>query len=78
MYSSLFVASNLAKNNPIPEYKGIFDALRTMYINEGFGSLYRGLLMNILAGSAANSIFFYTYSEGKKRYGYDKEKPYGL
>ena len=42
-----------------------------MYRNEGIGSLYRGLGVNIVAGSIANTIFFYVYDEGKTRYGYD-------
>jgi len=34
--------------------------------------------MNIFAGSVANSIFFYVYADGKKRYGYDPKNPYSL
>ena len=68
----------MAENNPIPAYRGIFDALRSIYVNEGVGALYRGISMNIVAGSLANSIFFYTYNQGKKTYGFDENKPYGL
>jgi hypothetical protein len=32
--------------------------------------------MNIIAGSVANSIFFYVYTDGKKRYNYDPDNPY--
>ena len=32
--------------------------------------------MNAFAGSIANSVFFYAYSDGKKRYGYDQNNPY--
>lgn len=70
-------ANNLALNNPIPKYRGIFHAVGDMYKTEGFGSLYRGVMINIIAGSIANSIFFYVYSEGKQRYNFDPEKPYG-
>ena len=49
-----------------------------MYKNEGFGSLYRGVVLNAFAGALANSIFFYVYSDGKKRYNYDPEKPFAL
>lgn len=73
-----FQASNLAKNNPIPAYKGIYDAINNMYKTEGFGSLYRGVVINAVAGSVANSIFFYVYSDGKKKYNFDPEKPYGF
>ena len=34
--------------------------------------------MNIVAGSIANSVFFYVYSDGKKRYNYDPDHPYSL
>ena len=49
-----------------------------MYKLEGFNALYRGVLMNAFAGSIANSIFFYVYSDGKKRYNFDPSKPYSL
>ena len=49
-----------------------------MYIKEGFLSLYRGCLVNILAGSLANSIFFYVYTEGKQRYNFDASQPNSL
>ena len=67
----LYTAGDLAKNNPIPQYRGIYHALYNMYRNEGVGSLYRGVGVNMIAGSIANSIFFYVYDEGKTRYGYD-------
>lgn len=34
--------------------------------------------MNIIAGSIANSIFFYVYTDGKRRYNYDSTNPYSL
>lgn len=49
-----------------------------MYKHEGFSVLYRGVLINMVAGSVANSIFFYVYADGKKRYHYDPEKPYSM
>ena len=68
----------MAKNNPIPAYRGIYDAISKMYKSEGLSSLYRGVLMNAFAGALANSIFFYVYSDGKKRYNYNPDKPFGL
>jgi len=56
-----FQASNLANNNPIPAYRGIQHAIKNIYIDEGFLALYRGVFMNVFAGSIANSIFFYVY-----------------
>jgi len=47
-------------------------------LEEGFSVLYRGVLINIIAGSVANSIFFYVYADGKKRYNYDPNHPYSL
>lgn len=35
-------------------------------------------MLNFIAGSIANSIFFYTYADGKKRYNYDPENPNSL
>ena len=46
-----------------------------MWAEEGFKSLYRGALVNIIAGSLANSIFFFVYAEGKTRYGFDSNSP---
>ena len=46
-----------------------------MWAEEGLRSLYRGALVNIIAGSLANSIFFWVYADGKKRYGYDASRP---
>lgn len=40
--------------------------------------MYRGVFINMLAGSIANSIFFYVYSDGKKRYNYDQSHPYSM
>mmetsp|Transcript_9042 Transcript_9042/g.15291 ORF Transcript_9042/g.15291 Transcript_9042/m.15291 type:complete len:109 (+) Transcript_9042:233-559(+) len=70
-----FQANDLAKNNPIPTYNGILDALTKIYKNEGFAALYRGVVLNGLSGSIANSVFFYMYQDGKKRYGYDHSDP---
>ena len=46
-----------------------------MYSTEGFVSLYRGAMVNIVAGSLANSIFFWVYQDGKHRYKYDAAQP---
>lgn len=70
-----FQAADLASNNPIPNYKGIGDALLSMYRAEGLQSLYRGVLLNLCASSIAQSIFFYAYADGKHRYNYDAQKP---
>ena len=51
------------------------DAILKMYRHEGLISLYRGALVNIVAGSIANSVFFFVYAEGKHRYNYDPSNP---
>ena len=66
-----FQANDLATNNPIPKYKGISDALKTMYKQEGIPSLYRGVLLNLCASSVAQSLFFWAYADGKRRYSFD-------
>ena len=49
-----------------------------MIKEDGVTSLYRGVVINLVAGSFANSIFFYVYTDGKKRYHYDPKLPYSL
>jgi len=46
-----------------------------MYKKEGFLTLYRGVTLNLVASSIAQSIFFYAYSDGKLRYNFDSSKP---
>lgn len=52
--------------------------MKKIALEEGYLSLYRGVIINIVAGSLANSIFFYVYSDGKKRYDYDPKQPYSF
>lgn len=52
--------------------------MNTIKKEEGFFSLYRGVIINLIAGSIANSVFFYVYQDGKKRYEYDPKHPYSL
>jgi hypothetical protein len=61
----------MAKNNPIPKYKGIIDALMKVSREEGISSLYRGAGMNLFAGFLANYIFFGIYNYEKNRLGVD-------
>ena len=68
-----FQASDSARNNPIPQYKGITDAISSIYRTEGFAALYRSSLLTIARGSVMNSIFFYVYNDCKRRYGFDPE-----
>jgi hypothetical protein len=72
----LSTANNNAKNNPIPAYTGIYHALNDIYTKEGFNALYRGVVMNIISGILASSIFFYMYEDGKQRYNYDPNNPH--
>jgi hypothetical protein len=37
-----FQANDSATNNPIPRYRGIADAITTVYKTEGLKALYRG------------------------------------
>jgi K+-sensing histidine kinase KdpD len=46
-----------------------------MYRNDGLVSLYRGVLLNLVASSISQTLFFYIYSDGKKRYNFDAQKP---
>jgi hypothetical protein len=38
-------------------------------------ALYRGVALNAVAGSIANMIFFYVYTDGKYRYNYNPDEP---
>ncbi len=67
--------SDRAINNPIPAYRSILHALNTIYRNEGLKAMYRGVLINMIAGSIANSVFFAMYQDGKTRYGFDPNNP---
>ena len=66
-----FQANNNTTANPIPAYRGIWNGLSSIYKQEGLGAMYRGVSLSIFAGSVANSIFFYVYADGKKRYDFD-------
>ena len=46
-----------------------------MYKQEGLLTLYRGVALNLVASSVAQSIFFYAYADGKTRYHFDNNKP---
>ena len=70
-----FQANNNTSANPVPAYRGIVNGLTSMYKQEGVGAMYRGVSLSIFAGSVANSIFFYVYADGKKRYNYDPQQP---
>jgi len=65
-------ASDGAINNPLPKYKGIGEAVVSMFKNEGFSSLYRGVLVYWLSTSVANVSFFSMYSFLKKEYKYNE------
>lgn len=72
------MANNQAKNNPVPVYRSIPHALKTIYQTEGFNTLYRGFGTSLAAGVTTYGMFFYIYADGKKRYGFDKDKPHKL
>ena len=44
-----------------------------MYKQEGIPSLYRGVLLNLCASSVAQSLFFWAYADGKRRYNFDAQ-----
>ena len=50
-----------------------------MYKEEGgIYMLYRGVMVNMLAGAAAHGLFFFFYADGKNKYNYDPNSPYSL
>ncbi len=56
------IVSDGAANNPVPRYRGIGNALTSIVRTEGFGSLYRGVLVYWMSTSVANASFFAMYS----------------
>ena len=52
--------------------------MRHMHGEGGLGMLYRGVVVNVVAGSASHGLFFFMYADGKNRYNYDKNHPYSL
>ena len=62
----------------IQGYRRRSHTLLGIYRAEGMSFLYQGVCMIISADLLANSIFFYLYANGKKRYGYDQSNPYGI
>ena len=56
----------------------MINGLKMMYREEGLSALYWGVVVNTIAGSIANSVFFYVYNDGKKRYDFDPNKPYSF
>ncbi len=65
-------ASDGAANNPLPKYKGITEALSSMYRNEGITSLYRGVMIYWASTSVANISFFSMYSFLRKKLKYSE------
>ena len=61
------------KNNHIPQYKGVTHVIKSMYKTEGILSFYRGVYINLLGNTVANSIFFYIYGYEKKQWNYRRE-----
>ena len=72
------MANNQAANNPVPVYRNIPHALKSIYSSEGLNALYRGFGTSLAAGVTTYGTFFAIYADGKKRYGFDKDKPHKL
>ena len=47
--------------NLVPQYKGIKNALKMIYKNEGFKGLYKGFYISILCQGSSMAFFFLKY-----------------
>lgn len=45
----------------LPQYTGLVDCVRTMWLTEGFRSFYRGLSLAILKSGPATATTFLVY-----------------
>ena len=52
---------------PEPKYSGFFNGVSTIYRNEGFHGVYKGLLPTILRQSSNQAIRFYVYGRTKTK-----------
>lgn len=48
-----------AGENCVPKYKGITDALKMIYKNEGFRGLYKGFYISLLCQGSSTGFFFW-------------------
>jgi hypothetical protein len=71
-----FQCNDGALNNPVPEYLGIRHAFKTMYGEEGFKTLYRGVYIHFIGNALASGIFFFVYGYGKKHYDLENKSPF--
>lgn len=58
-------AVNDGRMNAIPKYYGIFSAFKTIYRQEGFKGLYKGVTPNILGAGASWGLYFFIYNAFK-------------
>ena len=66
-------ANDGMRNNHLPHYNGLMNAITTMYKNEGFVSFFRGVWVNMLGNCSANFIFFYVYAREKRIHDYHRD-----
>jgi solute carrier family 25, member 44 len=43
----------------VPRYRGIFDAIRTIYREEGLRGLYKGYHISMLTQASVTALFFW-------------------
>ncbi len=48
-----------SKENLVPKYNGIKNALKMIYKDEGFKGLYKGFYISLLCQTSSMSFFFY-------------------
>lgn len=47
------------------EYKGLIDGLRSIYKQDGFFGLYRGLTPNLMSSGVSWGVYFFSYNHAK-------------
>ncbi|CAD6192501.1 unnamed protein product [Caenorhabditis auriculariae] len=69
MGATLRAASNIAERSEPPKQSRnfvIFRYISWVIRNEGFGSLYKGLVPNLIGVAPSKAVYFYTYSSSKR------------
>ena len=50
-----------SKDNLVPKYSGIKNALKSIYKSEGFSGLYKGFYISMLCQGSSMAFFFWNY-----------------
>lgn len=64
----LHVQDSSAPGRRLPQYRGLWDACRTIHRLEGIAGFYQGVWPNVIGNTASWGIYFYAYTACKKNF----------